>query len=426
LVLARQRRDGRWEHEPVTGASSLRGILVADLNNDRLEDLLLLGDRGVLLADGQPAGDFQLRDAGALAELRIRAATTGDVNGDGWPDLYLLDDQSRGRLWLGDQNGGFLPAPEDWGASLCCDGSNVLLVDLDGDGDMDLAAVGASGLTRLRNQEQRRFQAEPVIPAGAGETLAFGDIDGDGKSELLAGGGYLLRADEPAGSGRVAAFDLPGLLDWADLDSDGRLDLVAQSIPEPGWRWPWQERNARPAWFRQTADSRFEPGDLPPASSGDRVVVSDMNGDGRLDLVVAGERLRIFDNTGPAGHWLSVRFRRRENRALPGTRVALHARKGQVRTAQLVVNSKGLSRRHDLLFFGLGETQRVHSLEVFWASGRHSQLDRNVLDRYIGFVEPSDASGGNNLFSGPTRQELAQAKARRLARQLAESTLQCR
>ena len=110
------------------------------------------------------------------------------------------------------------------------------------------------------------------------------------------------------------------------------------------------------------------------------LAVADLDNDGRLDLVIVGEGapLAYFHNQGPAGHWLSLELQGApgsSNRDAVGARVVLEAG-GHRQVAERVGGSSFLSAPDHRLHFGLGSARRVNSLEVRWPSGR--------VDRYAG------------------------------------------
>ena len=61
----------------------------------------------------------------------------GDLNGDGYLDAFFAD-AVRSEIWLNDGNGAFV----DSGSSLSTDGEDVVLGDVDSDGDIDALILG--------------------------------------------------------------------------------------------------------------------------------------------------------------------------------------------------------------------------------------------------------------------------------------------
>lgn len=139
----------------------------------------------------------------------------GDVDGDGRDDL-VIGTLGADRLWLGRGDGRFVDATEAWGFD-DDEGwtSSVGLGDLDGDGDLDLVAVGylefdpasPPGTSRFRGIEVLsgprglpprpdrwyenvgdRFERRTLEgPARYGLNLVVADLDGDGRQDVLVG-----------------------------------------------------------------------------------------------------------------------------------------------------------------------------------------------------------------------------------------------
>ncbi|MEW6751343.1 MAG: VCBS repeat-containing protein [Candidatus Latescibacterota bacterium] len=187
---------------------------------------------------------------------------------------------------------------------------SMRLIDLDGDGRAELAGTwnyyhrpgspvsgvvcyprlaggGAplfGDLTRLRWVEERDAAESQEFP-GTYVDADFADVDGDGLPDLVfaeRGRGevtfYLNTGRRQAGglplfvrdcTIPVPAFDL-GNLSLVDVDGDGILDLVVEG---------WYVRNANPNGWP------FTPAAAVDLGSGPRVVVLDLDGDGRGDLV---------------------------------------------------------------------------------------------------------------------------------------------
>ena len=138
--------------------------------------------------------DFQNELSDAQAEKnRIlengSGVAAGDVNGDGRCDLYFATLQGPNRLYLNQGHWQFEEVPDAGGAA-CEDApsTGVLLVDVDGDRDLDLLVNGLGQGTRLwMNDGEGRFtlSLESGLHAQGGPmSMAMADADGDGDLDL--------------------------------------------------------------------------------------------------------------------------------------------------------------------------------------------------------------------------------------------------
>ena len=237
----------------------------------------------------------------------------GDVNGDGLDDLYFggAKDQA-GTLLVQQRDGRFTSSDKAlFARDAVSEDVGATFLDADGDGRLDLYVVSggnefSEGAPALQdrlylNDGRGRFRkATASLPAesASGSRVAAADFDGNGTTDLFVGGrvvpwqygvdpkSTLWRND---GRGRftdVTAQAAPELTHvgmvtdavWSDVDKDGRLDLVV--VGE--WMPITIFRNLGGGKLKRLAVPGLE------KSSGwwNRIVASDVDGDGRVDFVV--------------------------------------------------------------------------------------------------------------------------------------------
>jgi hypothetical protein len=118
----------------------------------------------------------------------------GDVDGDGWPDLFVAQLSGPNALYRNAGTGAlrFETVPEAGGAALPDEYSTgATLADVDGDGDLDLLVTTMGGPNVLyRNDGTGQFtrEADAGLRSGDGSTTAaFADVDRDGDLDLYVG-----------------------------------------------------------------------------------------------------------------------------------------------------------------------------------------------------------------------------------------------
>lgn len=168
---------------------SATSTVPADVDRDGDTDLVVPhrdgGKSAVFLNDGKGGftGIVLLGDESSNA----RAAASGDLNGDGWPDIVVGDEKLGTFVYLNDGRGGFLKRKQLGDRSLIP--YALAIADLNKDGNQDVVAgyVEAPGSVFFGNGNGTGFEEVRFGDAkGAVYGLAIGDLDGDGFPDIAA------------------------------------------------------------------------------------------------------------------------------------------------------------------------------------------------------------------------------------------------
>ena len=282
------------------------GALVFDSDGDGDRDLLLI-DSGPLPLDPseEPRGALfrNVSKPGATRFVRDEASgfgatcygmggTVGDVNGDGWLDIYLTCFGAN-QLFLGHADGSFA-RQKDSGAEDLLWSTSAAFADGDGDGDLDLYVVNYVDFSFDDNppcgdrERGLRSYCHPDVYSALPDRWYRNRGDGSFEEASVESG----LAPEAAGSGLGVT--------WGDLDLDGDPDLYVAN-----------DMNAN-FLFRNRGDGTFEEvallagaalSDLGRPEAGMGIAVGDMDGDGREDLYITHLDLQtnaLYRNAGDA------------------------------------------------------------------------------------------------------------------------------
>jgi len=146
---------------------------------------------GVTFLLGKGDGTFTLIATNPAAFLDVYSVVVGDFNGDGIPDLAVINavaNQSNGiSVFLGAGNGGFT-----WAVSpaVGTDPSSMVVGDFNGDGIPDLAVVNSTSqtVTVLLGNGDGTFKAAASPVTGYDFwSIEVGDFNGDGIPDLALG-----------------------------------------------------------------------------------------------------------------------------------------------------------------------------------------------------------------------------------------------
>jgi hypothetical protein len=207
--------------------SSPIAIQAADLDGDGDVDLLSRNSDSISVILNRGNGAFEL-PRNAFAGPSIFRPAIADFDGDRLPDLAVPASDLVVRLFRNRGNGVFA-APESH--PLPAPPGQALALDVDGDGDLDLVlGLERDGAAILLNPGDGRF-AGAVASGASGMTLAAADFDGDGRMEVAAVGFLPERLSilEPALVAIAPDCDADGVPDdcqlaGADCNQNGKPD----------------------------------------------------------------------------------------------------------------------------------------------------------------------------------------------------------
>ena len=206
---------------------------------------LYRNDHGVLSS----AAAYTLTNS---ASSNIRSLAWGDLDGDGDLDLAVGNWAQANRIYRNDSAGGVITMTLAWTAAQVNNTRSIALGDADGDGKLDLAVGNLGEVNRIYRNTGSPGAIAMTLAWSSTETdattsLAWGDVNGDGKLDLACGNGAydtdarytylgernrLYLNQSSVGSIALASTWLSNEnedttdVDFGDYDSDGDLDLL--------------------------------------------------------------------------------------------------------------------------------------------------------------------------------------------------------
>jgi len=409
-----------------------QGVTVGDYDNDGHADLFVTRLQAYNLFRNRGDGTFEdVSERAGLTGLRDdpTSAAFADLDNDGDLDLYVCHymrwdpkdpglcrdrrgepiycephrvEPAEDHVFRND-NGRFVDVTAEAGfVDPAGRGLGVVAADLDGDGLVDLFVANDGTANYLFRNLGGGFRFEEVGEragvAGnanggyqAGMGVACGDLDGDGRPELMVTNfygegttlyrnlGHGMFADQSAASGiwLESRYLLGFGIAFADMNNDGSLEVITANGhvngPGPTYRYPMPCRlyERRPdGRFADISDRAGDPWKLPRVGRG--LAAGDLDNDGLCDaLIVAqdGPMAYFHNRTSKPGHFLTLALEgTKSNRDGVGATVNVMAGGRQV--AQRLGGGSYMSANDPRLHFGLGPLDRVERVEVRWPSGK--------------------------------------------------------
>ncbi len=277
--------------------------VVADLDADHRPEVIV-GDMDGYLYVLNGDGSLKWR---YFAGIGIKTPAVGDLDGDGLPEIVcglkngdVLAVSNRGKkLWQTptvppEKRKAITLANQAFGGHSPVEKTIPALADLDGDGTLETVIAGRDSLLWAFD-----FRGNPLwkvaLIGRCDYGPAVGDLNGDGKKEAVINsrrGGEKAKVYAVSAAGKILwSVPCDAYGDWsvslADVDGDGKLDVVANDTSAAlnviNWAGKIIRRIPLKSWNTVT-----------PA-------VTDLTGDGKPDFVVAGNeerKVHVLDNSG--------------------------------------------------------------------------------------------------------------------------------
>ena len=422
------RNLGNCKFQDVTAKAGLRvgGFSVAsawaDYNRDGLLDLFVAryvhsdihhlpqpGDKSfdykglhVEVPEAEGESDFLYRNRGdgVFEDVSQKAGvsnptlqrgmgvTWSDYDGDGWPDLFVANDDGPNFLYRNKGDGTFEDVGMLTGTALGLSGramGNMAgdFADFDRDGRLDLIVTryGFQPVSVLRNEGAAGF-LDVTWPSGIGQVKS---------SPVRWGTGF-------------ADFDNDG---WPDLFiADGNVSPLVETLAnENPYREPLQLfRNRGNGTFDEIAGAAgLNDG---PLQSRRGAAFGDITNDGNVDVVVyneGGPPSLFLNETRNANHRVEFRLiGTKSNHAAIGARVTVYTPK-LTQIDEVHAGGSYLSSSDQRLHFGLGPDSKMSRIEIRWPSGVNEELKDVAADAIYTITEEKGITNAVKL-STPSKE----------------------
>ncbi len=356
---------------------------------------------------------------------RVYSASFVDIDGKNGPDLIVVSDFAGADLYLNDGTGKFSEATQPVLGDTLGFGMAHAFADFNMDGKLDFVMAGMRSPTVARLQSLGTWRAGLTEDRTIRERMTHGTrvfLSTDSGRFAQGSAGEAVRQSGWSWGSSAADFNNDG---YADLFIGNGLEsrdsvrdyepeywlhdaFVAVSEPDPVAYMYFKEKFERTRgrghsyggyeydrlYLNQGGESFLEAGYILGVGAqrdSRNVVTEDLNGDGRMDLLVtsfehwpgANQTLRIFINQYESvGNWIGFDIDAEAGYPTPSGAQVLVRHENQTWVNEIVTGDSYRSQHSRRIHFGLGRVTGPVTAIIRWPDGTQEMLGRMQVDRY--------------------------------------------
>lgn len=322
----------------------------------------------------------------------VLAAGAADLNGDGYPELYVADDYNVDELYINQKGQRFIERGKQAGiGNIPKSGMSVSFGDINDNGTLGIYTTNITEpgvLIQGNNYWQPKTasggspsfvnlaQLSGIENAGWSYGAQFGDLNNDGYMDLYAANGFI--------SGKK------GTSYWYDYSkvTGGNASIIGDAANWPDMQGKSQSGYQQNKIWLNNSSGLFEDvsDKVCPYTTFDSraVAMADLWNRGVLDVVVANQNnvpLIYKNNSQNANHFLDVDLHGTlSNADAIGAKVELDW--DGKKQMQIVSGGIGFSAQNQhRIHFGIGKTTKADRIIIYWPSGKVYTMENPTIDQ---------------------------------------------